>query len=416
MAKRLGLGHVCEKLAKIARRGGKNLSERDKILKHSFGAATISMMTQYRPEPSYTVSEPDKKGKLRKYCKPHHENKMLQKLLVAQISPVIEEKISPNCYNIKGRSRQNAIKQARKFVRQGYKYCIKLDIKNCYDSVDRQLLIHRIKQQDLFSQPLVDFMLTVTHVDNNPTGKGIPRGHPLSPLLLAIYFIPFTRFLDRRDICHCNFSDDFIFFFRTREEAREAYKLIRKYLWKKCYLKINKEKTRLGPVWGKNILGYELYQDKQNKARICIAESNIEQCKNEVEWTISNGFTEGNFQETLKEVNQYLKDWTNAFYNAQSAKQLKALDEDIVQLLLHYIDFISSANKWGWKKRYKLFRLFFQKDGTAKILASMSMTKESCNVFVKLRRKGVNTTSTIKSVYDAISLRKTKDKSEQKTA
>ena len=106
------------------------------------------------------------------------------------LEPKCEAVFHPNSHGFRpGRSCHSAIKQARKFVDEGYRWVVDIDLEKYFDTVNHQRLMARLAQiePDYDLLKLVGLMLKAKTV--MPDGlvqaneRGVPQGGPLSALL-----------------------------------------------------------------------------------------------------------------------------------------------------------------------------------------------------------------------------------------
>ena len=91
------------------------------------------------------------------------------------------------------------------------------------------------------------------------TERGVPQGGPLSPILSNIMLNELDRELERRGLPFVRYADDCVIFCKSPRAAERVCESISRYIEKKLFLKVNREKTHVGSVNGQKYLGHSFY-------------------------------------------------------------------------------------------------------------------------------------------------------------
>ena len=154
--------------------------------------------------------------------------------------------------------------KANKGINDGYKYCINLDLEKFFDTVNQsklvQLLSDTIKDGRVVSliHKYLRAGVMVGHKFEE-TEQGVPQGGPLSPILSNIMLNELDRELERRGLPFVRYADDCIIFCKSPRAAERVCESISRYIEKKLFLKVNREKSHVGSVNGQKYLGYSFY-------------------------------------------------------------------------------------------------------------------------------------------------------------
>jgi CRISPR-associated protein Cas1 len=126
----------------------------------------------------------------------------------------------------KGVSRSKAAEMMKAAVRDGYLYMLDTDIESFFSQIDtgklKKLLENVLPQKDNGTKNIL-FRI----IDNGyrlkgrlqKRLKGIAQGNPLSPMLANLYLDAFDEEIKTLDIRLIRYGDDFIIFFRSKEQA-----------------------------------------------------------------------------------------------------------------------------------------------------------------------------------------------------
>ena len=171
----------------------------------------------------------------------------------------------PNTYScIEGRGINKCVKDLKRDLRRckyDTDYCLKLDIKKFYPSINhdclKQILSRKIKDVK-FLQILYEIIDSVNDYVDNP-GTGVPIGNYLSQYFANLYLSEFDRWCKQE--LHCQFyyryCDDIVILSNSKEYLHKILICIKLYLKHKLKLQI-KDNYQIFPVESRGIdfVGY----------------------------------------------------------------------------------------------------------------------------------------------------------------
>lgn len=208
----------------------------------------------YQPLPVKRVEIPKDSGGTRFLGIPVVLDRLIQQAISQVLGPIFDPGFSESSHGFRpGRSAHDAVWQVQKYIRQGYRIAVDLDLAKFFDTVDWDILMGRVgrKVRDKRVLALIGKYLRAGVMVNGrleATSKGVPQGGPLSPVLSNILLDDLDKELERR--CHrfVRYADDFVILVRSRRAGRRVMASIRRFLASVLKLSVNEEKSRVASV------------------------------------------------------------------------------------------------------------------------------------------------------------------------
>lgn len=190
---------------------------------------------------------------------PYYPDRIVQHAIMNVLEPVFMSTFIAETYScIKGRGIHAAARAVRKALRdeEGTKYCLKLDIKKFYLSVDhdvlKSLLRRKFKDKDLLM--LLDNIIY--------SASGVPIGNYLSQYFANFYLSYFDHWLkeEKRVKYYFRYADDLVILSSDKAYLHGLLADIREYLKGRLKLTV-KENYQIFPVDARSIdfVGYRFY-------------------------------------------------------------------------------------------------------------------------------------------------------------
>mgnify|MGYP001227683625 FL=1 len=329
---------------------------------------TSVLSHRYVPEAILGVEIPKGKRKTRLLGIPTVADRWLQQAVSQVLISKFELDFEDHSYGFRPeKNTQLAVKQALKYINDGYQDIVDIDLKGFFDEVDHMVLLQLIykKVKCPTTLRLIRKWLRAPISINGrlyKRRKGMAQGSPISPILSNILLDELDKYMTGQGLRYVRYADDFSIYAKSKAEAREIGNAVYKFLRDKLRLPINSEKSGIRRPVNSELLGHGFVpvytKGSKGQYQVVVKKSAWQSFRRKLK-ELTRKTRPMSFNERLQKLAKVWKGWVNNFRLANIHSKLKALDEWLRNRLRYCI--------WAdWKKperkRKNLIRLGVDKD------------------------------------------------------
>ncbi len=184
------------------------------------------------------------------------------------LTPIFDPDFSESSFGLRPwRSAHGAVRQVQRFVGEGYRIVVDLDLEKCFDQISHDVLMARVarKVRDRRLLALIGrFLRAGVRVGDRvqATERGASQGSPLSPLLANILLDDLDRELERRGHRFARYADDLVILVGSLRAGERVKTSVTRYLTSQLKLKVNESKSRVCGAHEVVFLGFTFYGTK----------------------------------------------------------------------------------------------------------------------------------------------------------
>ncbi len=306
-------------------------SLRDYLQQHGSDLIKSIREGKYRPNPVRRVEIPKDVKSKRLLGIPTVVDRVIQQAIHQVLSPIYERQFSNNSFGFRPkRSTHKALFQCKRFISQGYRYAIDMDMAKFFDTVSHsklvEILSRTVKDGRVIS--LIHNYLNAGVVVGHKfelTKAGVPQGGPLSPLLSNIMLNELDSELHGRGHKFVRYADDLVILCKSKRAGYRIMNSVIKFIEECLFLKVNRDKTSVVYFNRIKFLGYSFYKTK-GEVRFRIHPKSIVKLKAKLKMLTSKSNGCGNEKRKSK-LSSFIKGWLNYYKYADMLGLMKRIDK-----------------------------------------------------------------------------------------
>jgi group II intron reverse transcriptase/maturase len=244
--------------------------------------------------------------------------------------PLYDPDFSDSSYGFRpGRSAHQAAQAARRYVAEGRRWVVDIDLEKFFDRVNHDILMSRLtrKVKDIRVLRITRRYLQAGVLEGgvvSPKVEGTPQGGPLSPLLSNILLDELDKELERRGHAFCRYADDCNIYMQTRRGAQRVMTTLTRFLQERLKLTVNAAKSAVDRPWNRTFLGYT--QTFHRKPRLKVADKSVKRFKAKLRQVCRRGRGRS-LGKVIEELTPKLRGWVSYFRLAEVKVIFEELDQ-----------------------------------------------------------------------------------------
>jgi group II intron reverse transcriptase/maturase len=289
------------------------------------------LTSRYQPSVGKRVAIPKPGGGVRMLGIPTVLDRFIQQAVLQVLQPAIDPTFSESSYGFRpGRRAHDAVCQAQRYVQNGRRWVVDVDLEQFFDRVNHDILMGLVAKRiadprlrTLIRRYLEAGVLATGVVTERH--EGTPQGGPLSPLLANVLLDVVDQQLEQRGHRFVRYADDCTVYVTSKRAAERVMAGLTR-LYATLKLRVNPTKSAVAPARDRSFLGYSFWMAPGKIVKRRVAPKALETMKERVRAITSrNGGR--SLAHVCAELRSYLVGWKNYFRLADTPNVFHGVDQ-----------------------------------------------------------------------------------------
>ena len=312
---------------------GMTVDELSEHLKTHWPALREQLLTgRYQPSPVRRHTIPKSGGGERELGIPTVVDRFIQQAILQVLGPRFDASFSQYSYGFRpGRRAHDAVVQAQRYVNDGRRFVVDVDLEKFFDRVNHDVLMGKLAKriEDKRLLGLIRRYLEAGVMANGVAmerHEGTPQGGPLSPLLANVLLDEVDRELEKRGHAFVRYADDCNVYVRSKRAGERVMELLRR-LYAGLRLRVNEAKSAVDRPQNRKLLGYSFYWGRRGEGvKRKVAPKALTAMKERVR-ELTRPTRSQSMARVAADLRSYLMGWKNYFRLAETPHVFGELDE-----------------------------------------------------------------------------------------
>ncbi len=285
----------------------------------------------YQPQP--VQRQPIKKsgGGVRELGIPTVLDRFIQQALLQVLQPRVDPSFSEHSYGFRpGRRAHDAVIVAQRYIQEGRRWVVDLDLEKFFDRVHHDVLMDRLSRwiADKTVLRLIRRYLeagVMVHGVKVERHEGTPQGGPLSPLLANVLLDEVDQELQRRGHAFVRYADDCNVYVRSRRAGERVMAWL-VHAYGRLRLRINPAKSAVALATDRSLLGFAFSVGSADRIRLRVAPEALTAMKDRVR-SLTGRARGRSLRQVAGDLRGYLPGWRSYFRLAETPDVFLRLDK-----------------------------------------------------------------------------------------